>query len=599
MKKLTPWLFFLLLVISLIPVFSPIVKASPLTWYVSPTGSDSASGNISHPFRTLQKACNVSSNGDTIYMRGGTYKPHSNTQITGKLGTSWLTIRNYPSETVIINGTNCPTTNLFNSCIEIKNSQYLRITGIEINRSKNGGIYLKGYPDAFIRIDNCSITNSSSFAIKVGQSGGGTSHITFEHNYVYNNFNNWSGTLMSQETLSFENVNIFSINHNTILNNRDENIDMKGGCKHGIVSYNVINNTGGHLIKAGFDYWGGPGIMIDACGLSNNISIFNNKIYGNSTGITLNTETTGHYEYIYIYNNVINITGLGGAPSYEGQGPLGLANTGFSTDVFHNIYIYSNTIKVGTNNIYNAFKVGHCIYNQLNANNLHKVYVVNNIFYGSSTSAGYALLEINKISPSNNVFIMNNNSFYRLTGTINIHWNGITYSSLTHPEKFGDEPVFTNPQFTNALNDFHLAYNSPCIDSGSNVLAPSFDYDGNSRPQGAGYDIGAFEASNTTNHPPNQPYKSTGPTTRVTGQQGTYWANGTDPDNDKIQYRFDWNASGSHTYSGWSSLVNSGTKLSMVHTWTKAGTYVVKVQSGDEHGATSVWSTGLTVNVST
>ena len=100
------------------------------------------------------------------------------------------------------------------------------------------------------------------------------------------------------------------------------------------------------------------------------------------------------------------------------------------------------------------------------------------------------------------------------------------------------------------------------------------------------------------NHAPNKPKKPTGPTTRLVGQQGTYWANGTDPDGDKIQYRFDWDAAGSHAYSGWTSLVNSGTKLSKVHTWWAPGTYVVKVQSRDEHGATSVWSTGLTVIVS-
>jgi C1A family cysteine protease len=102
-----------------------------------------------------------------------------------------------------------------------------------------------------------------------------------------------------------------------------------------------------------------------------------------------------------------------------------------------------------------------------------------------------------------------------------------------------------------------------------------------------------------TNHPPNKPKKPTGPTTRVTGQQGTYWANGTDPDGDKIQYRFDWNASGSHSYSSWTSLVNSGTKLGKNHTWTSPGTYVVKVQSRDEHGVKSVWSNGLTVIVNT
>ena len=111
--------------------------------------------------------------------------------------------------------------------------------------------------------------------------------------------------------------------------------------------------------------------------------------------------------------------------------------------------------------------------------------------------------------------------------------------------------------------------------------------------------IGTYNiTTQSTNHPPNKPQKPTGPTARVTGQQGTYWANTTDPDGDKIQYLFDWNASGSHTYSAWTSLVNSGTKLSKNHTWTAPGTYVIKAQSRDEHGAVSVWSTGLTIIVS-
>ena len=103
----------------------------------------------------------------------------------------------------------------------------------------------------------------------------------------------------------------------------------------------------------------------------------------------------------------------------------------------------------------------------------------------------------------------------------------------------------------------------------------------------------------SVNHPPNQPNKPTGPTTLLTGQQGTYWANATDPDADKIQYRFDWNASGSHEYGNWTQLVNSGQTLSRPHIWAKPGTYVVKVQARDEHGAISAWSNGLTVIIHT
>lgn len=41
--------------------------------------------------------------------------------------------------------------------------------------------------------------------------------------------------------------------------------------------------------------------------------------------------------------------------------------------------------------------------------------------------------------------------------------------------------------------DFHLLETSSAIDKGTSVSAPSEDYDGNTRPIGQGYDIGAYE----------------------------------------------------------------------------------------------------------
>lgn len=43
-------------------------------YYVSPTGSDNNPGNIKQPFATLQKAQSVVKPGDTVYIRGGTYR---------------------------------------------------------------------------------------------------------------------------------------------------------------------------------------------------------------------------------------------------------------------------------------------------------------------------------------------------------------------------------------------------------------------------------------------------------------------------------------------------------------------------------------------
>jgi len=101
-----------------------------------------------------------------------------------------------------------------------------------------------------------------------------------------------------------------------------------------------------------------------------------------------------------------------------------------------------------------------------------------------------------------------------------------------------------------------------------------------------------------SNQPPNTPTEPSGPGSRNVGQPGNYSTMATDPNGDQVQYRFDWNATGSHDYSTYSALVPSGQTVSMSHAWTVAGTYVVEAQARDAGGLTSNWSTGLTVIVS-
>ena len=53
--------------------------------------------------------------------------------------------------------------------------------------------------------------------------------------------------------------------------------------------------------------------------------------------------------------------------------------------------------------------------------------------------------------------------------------------------------ISADPGFVSYPSDLHLSSGSPCIDRGTSEGAPSTDGDGNPRPAGAGFDIGAYE----------------------------------------------------------------------------------------------------------
>ena len=60
------------------------------------------------------------------------------------------------------------------------------------------------------------------------------------------------------------------------------------------------------------------------------------------------------------------------------------------------------------------------------------------------------------------------------------------------------DPLFQDPDGADNVpgtldDNFHLSQSSPCVDSGTPTNAPNHDLAGDSRPQGNGYDRGAFE----------------------------------------------------------------------------------------------------------
>ena len=148
------------------------------------------------------------------------------------------------------------------------------------------------------------------------------------------------------------------------------------------------------------------------------------------------------------------------------------------------IYIGSGSDVIMKNNIvYNNFSYG--IRNVVNLSS----YIVNNTIYNNGNIG--IILDNNKgIVVRNNISYLNTNKDASL-GTGNTSSNNL----------FGTDPLFINASSGN----FHLLSNSPAVDAGLATGAPDEDFDGIFRPQGTGFDIGAYEYVYSDTTPPSAP----------------------------------------------------------------------------------------------
>ena len=104
-KKVLALLLAMLLAVSCVTVLLPsTARAAGSVFYVAANGDDNNDGtSLSTPFKTIQKAANMVTAGDTVNIRGGTYRE---TVMPANSGTSDnpITFQAYQNETVLISG---------------------------------------------------------------------------------------------------------------------------------------------------------------------------------------------------------------------------------------------------------------------------------------------------------------------------------------------------------------------------------------------------------------------------------------------------------------------------------------------------------------
>ncbi len=401
-------------------------------YFVAKNGNDSNSGNESAPWLTIQKAADTANASDIVYIKQGTY---SEKVILKKSGneSSPITFSAYQDDRVILDGTDLSF--WWTGLIEIVNISYVTILNITFQNSPGFGIYCTGNLSKNITIRYCNFENCEISAVKMAGRlyPGSIKNITVSYNTVENVC--ISG---SQEGISFSGVDNFIISYNTVNCVNKEGIDAKSGCSHGAISRNIVY---------AYDQ---IGIYVDAYDLYNShIDVFENTIYGDYTGISLATEKGGNLYNISVFNNLV----LTKAHGFQ------INNQSLGSNMKRNISVL--------NNVFYQNSVGVFITDQ--ASHYENFTIRNNIFNTTRNQIFFATMNESDATIDHNLF----------AGESPIYGENATLGN----------PLFRDPQ----NGDFHLRESSPAIDNGSSVNAPLLDYDGNTRPYGDGWDIGAFE----------------------------------------------------------------------------------------------------------
>ncbi|NHN25827.1 T9SS type A sorting domain-containing protein [Flavobacterium jejuense] len=143
-------------------------------YYVATSGSDSNSGTLSSPFKTITKAISVVSAGDYIYMRGGLHSISSSPIVITKNGSSTSKIR------VFAYGSEVPVLRFNNSEGDsnrgiVLDGDYWHWKGITIERAGDNGMLLSGSNNT---IENCIFRNNFDTGLQLSRYSSSATNIS-------------------------------------------------------------------------------------------------------------------------------------------------------------------------------------------------------------------------------------------------------------------------------------------------------------------------------------------------------------------------------------------------------------------------------------
>lgn len=450
------------------------LKSSDETvYYVSTTGNDNQTGKTeSQAFRTFQKALSLAKPATTIYIASGTYvEPIYIYNLNGTQSQPiTITTKSNQERTAIIDLNSNPLSYnsktagaYFTGGINVYKSSNIIIRGFTLKNVNKFGILIKDSSN--VSVDNCFTDNTKHSGISSWLSH----HISILSSEI--NQANQGG---DQENLSIDQSTYITIQNNLVRNsaggelsgtdyNGGEGIDIKNGSR----CVRVLNNT-----IRDFQTSVKPAIYIDGYSRDTGyISIIGNKVYNNlGTGIYLGAEKGGPLHDVLIANN------LSFKNSKNGIALMTTSDFNENSQVIENVQIVGNTFYLnGSKTWWGGIYIDNP--------------AVKNIKITGNISANGNKFQycVERGSKSQIYFAQN-----LLYGTI----LGSENCTVEEDARVLFKNIQANPNFTNPTTyDFTLISSSPAVDTGPDLSSYQVhtDFLDNKRPQGKGWDFGAFE----------------------------------------------------------------------------------------------------------
>ena len=407
------------------------------SYWVSPSGDDTAAGTSGAPWATLQHAALTVVAGDTVTVKAGNYVGFQMGWDFQNSGTANAPIiwNAEPGADIISRN------NKTADGIDLEGVSYIVINGFVVNNNNGLGQIdragIRAVEDNHITITNCTTVNNGTWGIYTSHSD----DVLVDHNLSANN----------------NAINPDYFNHHGIY--------ISNSAQRPIVRNNVVYGNHGNGIHFNGDATqGGSGVVSNAL-VENNI-IYDNGSFGGS-GINMDGVQNS-----VIQNNLLFDNHAKGISLYQ----IDAAAPSINNVVVNNTVIMPDGAQYALN--------------IKNGSTGNKVY--NNILLNRDSVEGAMNISLDSLPGLVSDYNAVTGRFTLDDGATSIPlttWQTAAGGQDLHSFVSTSAALFVDPSSAN----YHLKAGSPAIDAGTLTSAPTTDLEHNFRPAGLAQDLGAFE----------------------------------------------------------------------------------------------------------